>query len=193
MVSASGHDRCHRAPRFLHLCGAPAGLSLPSQRVRLSLSTSTQRSVQQSEWVVFFSLSLPDRNLETSMRIHSIPFHSISISFLSREERGGGASPSPFITPSTQRSSCRGVCVCGQNQHRLFAQMFSMFPAPNPFFFQQNNGHALHAGSIRLAHTLPAPSPEAWELGVFHDALRGLQHLSGHKHINGSSLARELA
>ena len=42
--------------------------------MRLSLSTSTQRSMQQSEWVVFFSLSLPDRNLETSMRIH---FHRI--------------------------------------------------------------------------------------------------------------------
>ena len=67
---------CHRAPRPLHLCGSPAGLSLPSQRVRLSLSTSTQRSMQQSEWVVFFSLSLPDRNLETSMRIHSIPSSS---------------------------------------------------------------------------------------------------------------------
>ena len=50
---------------------APAGLSLSSQRVRLMLITSTQRSVPRSCWVVFFfPLSLPDRNLETSMRIH---------------------------------------------------------------------------------------------------------------------------
>ena len=49
---------------------APAGLSLSSQRVRLMLITSTQRSVPRSGWVSFFPLSLPDRNLETSMRIH---------------------------------------------------------------------------------------------------------------------------
>ena len=34
------------------------------------LITSTQRSVPRSCWVVFFPLSLPDRNLETSTRIH---------------------------------------------------------------------------------------------------------------------------
>ena len=56
---------------------APAGLSLSSQRVRLMLITSTQGSVSRSCWVVFFWLSLPDRNLETSVRIHSVPFHSI--------------------------------------------------------------------------------------------------------------------
>ena len=51
---------------------APAGLSLSSQRVRLKLSTSTQRSILQSEWVVFFFsvLSLPDHDFETSVRFH---------------------------------------------------------------------------------------------------------------------------
>ena len=48
-----------------------ADLSLSSQRVRLMLITSTQESVSRSCWVVFFfCLSLPDRNLETSVRIH---------------------------------------------------------------------------------------------------------------------------
>ena len=69
---------------------------------------------------------------------------AISISPLSREERGGEEGlplpPSPFMNPlhpallPETQSSCRGVCVCGQNQHRLFAQTFSMFSAPNPFF-----------------------------------------------------------
>ena len=79
---------------------APAGLSLSSQRVRLMLITSTQRFVPRSCWVVFFflPLSLPDRNLETSMRIHSIPssscshshpFHqSVSVPCLSFSRRG---------------------------------------------------------------------------------------------------------
>ena len=56
---------------------APAGLSLSSQRVRLMLITSTQGSVSRSCWVVFFFwLSLPDRNLETSVRIH-FHFHYV--------------------------------------------------------------------------------------------------------------------
>ena len=110
---------------------APAGLSLSSQRVRLMLITSTQRSVLRSCWVVFFfSLSLPDRNLETSMRIHFHHHHHLTSSWRGgREERG--ASPSPALPsirslpPQTQRRSCRGC---------LFAQCVSMFCAANHFF-----------------------------------------------------------
>ena len=65
---------------------APAGLSLSSQRVRLMLITSTQRSVPRSCWVVFFfPLSLLDRNLETSMRIHFHRHHHHSVSILAQE------------------------------------------------------------------------------------------------------------
>ena len=110
---------------------APAGLSLSSQRVRLMLITSTQRSVPRSCWVVFFffSLSLPDRNLETFMRIHFHFNHHLTSSWRGgREERG--ASPSPALPstrslpPQTQRRSCRGC---------LFAQCVSMFCAANHF------------------------------------------------------------
>ena len=61
---------------------APAGLSLSSQRLRLLLITSTQRSVPRCCWVgFFFPLSLPDRNLVTSMI-------SISIARPERAKRG---------------------------------------------------------------------------------------------------------
>ena len=54
----SGLNRCHRALGPIRLMRRPAGLSWSSQRVRLMLITSTQRSVPRSCWVVFFSHSV---------------------------------------------------------------------------------------------------------------------------------------
>ena len=52
---------------------APAGLSLSSQRVRLMLITSTQRSVPRSCWVVFFSTQSA-WSLPRDLRENPFPF-----------------------------------------------------------------------------------------------------------------------
>ena len=65
-VVASGHDRCYRALRSIHLCEAPADLSLFSQRVRTEAlhehsgvhAASNRHAEPASSWLV------------TSMRIH---------------------------------------------------------------------------------------------------------------------------
>ena len=82
---------------------APAGLSLSSQRVRLMLITSTQGSVSRSCWVVFFfCLSLPDRNLETTVRIH---FHFHDKAFVKQTIHSSVLGPVPrdHFTVRTRR------------------------------------------------------------------------------------------